>query len=326
MHKILVIGATGQIGSELTMALRKRYDKAHVLAGGHPSKPPSDQLKDSGPFLEIECLDIHSIARAVKEYQINTIYHLAALLSATAEKKPKLAWEVNVQGLINVLDVARSYHCAVFFPSSIGVFGASTPKKNTPQETIQRPSTIYGISKLTGELLCEYYHHHYHLDVRGVRFPGLISHETLPGGGTTDYAVEIFYEALTHCHYTCPLKEYTYLDMMYMPDAIQAAIQLMEADDQHLVHRVGYNITAMSFCPGELACEIKKWIPKFEITYQIDPEKQKIADSWPDHMDDCVARQEWGWQPEYDLKKMTRDMMEKLKIKLDSSKQQAKMY
>ncbi len=312
MKSILVIGATGQIGSELTMTLREKYGSAQVVAGGHPSKPPSDKLKESGPFVITECLDIHSISKIVREYQIDTIFHLAALLSATAEKNPKFAWQVNIQGLFNVLDIARSYHCAVFFPSSIGVFGATTPKQNTPQDTIQRPSTVYGISKLTGELLCDYYYHKYNLDVRGLRFPGLISHETLPGGGTTDYAVEIFYKAITHHHYNCPLSEGTYLDMMYMPDAVKATIQLMEADSGRLGHRVGYNVTAMSFCPRELACEIRKWIPEFTIVYDIDPGKQAIADSWPDNMDDRVARREWGWQPDYDLAKMTGEMIEKL--------------
>ena len=312
MKSILVIGATGQIGSELTMTLREKYGSAQVVAGGHPSKTPSDKLKESGPFVITECLDIHSISKAVQEYQIDTIYHLAAVLSVTAEKNPKLAWQINVQGLLNVLDIASSYRCAVFFPSSIGVFGVTTPKNNTPQDTIQRPSTIYGISKLSGELLCDYYYHKYNLDVRGIRFPGLISYETPPGGGTTDYAVEIFYEALTHHHYSCPLKENTYLDMMYMPDAIKAAIQIMETDGSRLVHRVGYNVTAMSLCPRELACEIRKWVPGFTISYAIDPEKQAIADSWPDCMDDRVARREWGWQPDYDLTKMTKDMIEKL--------------
>lgn len=314
MKNILVIGATGQIGSELTLTLRQKFGDDQVIAGGHPSKPPSDELEKSGPFVMVECLDIHSIEQVVKKYHIDTIYHLAALLSATAEKNPKLAWQVNIQGLINVLDVALSARCAVFFPSSIGVFGAATPKKNTPQDTIQRPSTIYGITKLTGELLCEYYYRKFQLDVRGVRFPGLISYETLPGGGTTDYAVEIFYAALSHHHYTCPLREDTYLDMMYMPDAVQASIQIMEADSQKLVHRVGYNITAMSFCPRELANEISKWIPEFTIDYHVDPEKQAIADSWPDYMDDQVARQEWGWQPSYNLQMMTEDMIQKLRL------------
>ncbi len=319
MKKVLVIGATGQIGSELTMALRQKYGSNQVIAGGH-TKSPSDPLRDSGPFIVADCLDSQSIADIIKKHQIDTIYQLAALLSATAEKEPELAWQVNMQGLINILDIARSYQCAVFFPSSIGVFGASTPKKNTPQETIQRPSTIYGITKLAGELLCDYYYRKYQLDVRGVRFPGLISYETLPGGGTTDYAVEIFYEAIAHQHYTSFLSENTYLDMMYMPDAIKAAIQIMETEPSRLVHRNGYNVTAMSFCPRELAQEVKKWIPEFTITYEVDPVKQAIADSWPDCMDDQVARQEWDWQPEYDLPKMTKDMIEKLKIKLGINK------
>jgi nucleoside-diphosphate-sugar epimerase len=316
MKNILVIGATGQIGSELTLALRERYGSENVVAGGHVRKPTSTQLKDSGPFVVADCLDAPSLADLVKKYQIDTIYHLAALLSATAEKNPKLAWQVNVQGLFNVLDVATSYQCAVFFPSSIAVFGQSTPKDNTPQDTIQRPSTIYGISKLTGELLCDYYHQRYNLEVRGVRFPGLISYETLPGGGTTDYAVEIFYEALTKGHYTCFLRGDTYLDMMYMPDALKAAIQIMEVDGSLLLHRNGYNVTAMSFCPEELAQEIKKWIPDFQISYEIDPLRQAIADSWPNSMDDEVARQEWGWQPDYNLARMTEDMIAKLKVKL----------
>lgn len=315
MKKILVIGATGQIGTELTMALRQQYGSNEVIAGGH-TKSPSDQLRDSGPFVVADCMDSQSIADIVKKFQIDTIYHLAALLSATAEKKPELAWQVNMQGLINILDIARCYQCAVFFPSSIGVFGDSTPKENTPQNTIQRPSTIYGITKLAGELLCDYYHNKYNLDVRGVRFPGLISYETMPGGGTTDYAVEIFYEAIQCQQYSCFLSENTYLDMMYMPDAIKAAIQIMETNPGRLVHRNGYNITAMSFCPRELAQEIKKWIPNFTITYKVDPIRQAIADSWPDCMDDSVARQEWSWHPDFDLSKMTKDMIEKLSQKL----------
>jgi len=319
MKKILITGATGQIGSELTLALRKKYGPNQVVAGGHPSKAASDNLKESGPFVIVECLDIESISKIVEEYKIDTIYHLAALLSATAEFNPKLAWNVNMQGLINVLDVALANNCSVFFPSSIAVFGSSTPKNKTPQNTIQRPSSIYGISKLTGELLCDYYYQKYHLDVRGVRFPGIISHETMPGGGTTDYAVEIFYSAISQQSYSCPLKENTYLDMMYMPDAIKAAMQIMEVDGKNLRQRVGYNITAMSFCPRELASEIKKWIPDFRIEYNVDKSKQTIADSWPNSMDDRVARLEWGWQPRYDLPTMTKDMIEKLKLKLDNN-------
>ncbi|MDD4288642.1 MAG: NAD-dependent epimerase/dehydratase family protein [Atribacterota bacterium] len=315
MKNILVIGATGQIGSELTMALRQKYGDSRVIAGGH-SKSPSAILRDSGPFVIADCLDSQGITDIIKKYKIDTIYHLAALLSATAEQKPDLAWQVNLQGLINILNISRIYKCAVFFPSSIGVFGSSTPKVNTPQDTVQRPSTMYGITKLTGELLCDYYFKRYELDVRGVRFPGLISYETLPGGGTTDYAVEIFYEAISQKHYTCPLKEKTYLDMMYMPDAIKASIQIMETDSSRLIHRNGYNVTAMSFCPKDLVEEIKNWIPDFTIDYEIDPLKQSIADSWPDSMDDSAARNEWDWSPEYDLAKMTEDMIKQLKEKI----------
>lgn len=316
MKKILIIGATGQIGSELTITLRKKYGSSNVLAGVHPSKPPTEEFKDSGPFVSIDALEVHSIEKCVKEFNIDTIYHLAALLSAIAEKDPRLAWKVNTEGLINVLDVALENHCAVFFPSSIGVFGKSTPKINTPQDTIQRPSTIYGITKLTGELLCDYYFNKYRLDVRGVRFPGLISYKTLPGGGTTDYAVEIFYEAIKNKKYTCPLRKNTFLDMMYMPDAIKASIQIMETDSRRLIHRNGYNITAMSFSPEILTDEIKKLIPGFTVNYKVDPVMQVIADSWPDSMDDKIARDEWGWLPDYDLPGMTRDMVEKLTHKL----------
>lgn len=316
MKNILVIGSTGQIGSELTLALRDSYGPGNVVAGGHKRKPSSQKLQDSGPYEIADCLAPEALATLIEKYRIDTIYHLAALLSATSEKNPKLAWEVNIQGLINVLDLAKSYQCAVFFPSSIGVFGDSTPKDDTPQDTIQRPSTIYGITKLTGELLCDYYFNKYNIDVRGVRYPGLISYETLPGGGTTDYAVEIFYEALKSQNYNCFLKEDTYLDMMYMPDAVKAAMQLMEADSNSLLHRNGYNVSAMSFSPREISEEIRKRIPEFKISYEIDPIRQSIADSWPNSMDDTAAREEWDWQPDYDLPKMAKDMLEKLKLKL----------
>ena len=312
MKNILVIGSTGQIGSELTLVLRDSYGPGNVVAGGHKRKPSSRKLQDSGPYEIADCLAPKALAALIEKYRIDTIYHLAALLSATSEKNPKLAWDVNIQGLINVLDLAKSYQCAVFFPSSIGVFGDSTPKDNTPQDTIQRPSTMYGITKLTGELLCDYYFNKYNIDIRGVRYPGLISYETLPGGGTTDYAVEIFYEALKSQNYSCFLKEDTYLDMMYMPDAVKAAMQLMEADSNSLLHRNGYNVSAMSFSPREISEEIRKWIPEFKISYDIDPIRQSIADSWPNSMDDTAAREEWDWQPDYDLPKMSKDMLEKL--------------
>ncbi len=315
MKRILVTGATGQIGSELTMVLRKRYGNDNVVAAGHRRKP-SDELLNSGPFEIIDTTKRDTIEEVVKRYNIDTIYHLAAILSAVAEAKPLLAWNVNMGGLLNVLEVAREHKCAVFVPSSIGAFGPNTPKDNTPQDTIQRPNTMYGVTKVSGELLCDYYYKRFGVDVRGVRFPGLISYVTLPGGGTTDYAVEIYYEALKKRKYTCYLKPDTYMDMMYMPDAIKAAIDLMEADPKRLIHRNAFNVTAMSFAPKDVANEIKKYIPDFVIDYDIDPVRQAIADSWPNHMDDSAARKEWGWKPNYDLASMTKDMLEKLSDKL----------
>lgn len=315
MKRILVTGATGQIGSELTLALRERYGGENVVAAGH-RRQPSDELLNSGPFEVIDCGNIEMLRSVVEKYKIDTIYHLAAILSAAAEANPKLAWDININGLCNVLDVSRDYGCAVFTPSSIGAFGPNTPKDNTPQDTIQRPNTMYGITKVTGELLCDYYYKKYGVDTRGVRYPGIISYVTLPGGGTTDYAVEIYYEALKHRKYTCYLKPGTYIDMMYMPDAIKAAIDIMEADPAKLKHRNAFNVTAMSFDPEEIANEIKKYIPDFIIEYQIDPVRQSIADSWPNKMDDSAAREEWGWEPSYDLSSMTKDMLEKLSKKL----------
>ncbi|MEA3313445.1 MAG: L-threonine 3-dehydrogenase [Caldisericota bacterium] len=315
MRKILVIGATGQIGSELTLALRGKYGNENVVAAGHKRKP-SEELFDSGPFEIIDCAEIDTIEEIVKKYKIDTIYHLAAILSAVAEVKPKLAWNVNINGLCNVLDVAREHRCTVFTPSSIGAFGPNTPKYNTPQDTIQRPNTMYGVTKVAGELLCDYYFKKFGVDTRGVRFPGIISYATLPGGGTTDYSVEIFYEALKHRRYTCYLKPDTYMDMMYMPDTIKAAIDIMEADPEKLVHRNAFNVTAMSFAPKDIANEIKKYIPDFVMEYNIDPMRQAIADSWPNKMDDSTAKEEWGWKPEYNLASMTKDMLDKLSNKL----------
>ena len=316
MKRILVTGATGQIGSELTLALRERYGNENVVAAGHKRKP-TEELLNSGPFEIIDCGMISTVEKVVKKYKIDAIYHLAAILSAVAEANPKLAWDVNINGLCNILDIAREHGCAVFTPSSIGAFGPNTPKDNTPQDTIQRPNTMYGVTKVAGELLCDYYNKKFGVDARGVRFPGIISYVTLPGGGTTDYSVEIFYEALKHRKYTCYLKPDTYMDMMYMPDAIKAAIDIMEADPKKLLHRNAFNVTAMSFAPENIANEIKRYIPDFVIEYKIDPVRQAIADSWPNKMDDSAAREEWGWKPSYDLASMTKDMLEKLSKKLE---------
>lgn len=315
MKKILVTGAAGQIGSELTLALRQRYGPANVVAGGRKTRP-GKKLLDSGPFETVDCLDAAAVANVVKRYRVDTIYHLAAILSAVAEAKPSLAWEVNINGLYNVLEVARAHGCSVFVPSSIGAFGGSTPLDDTPQDTIQRPSTMYGVTKVAGELLCDYYYTRFGIDTRGVRYPGIISNETLPGGGTTDYAVEIYYEAIRHKRYTCNLPAGTFLDMMYMPDAIKAAIELMEAAPARLIHRNAFNVTAMNFDPELIAASIRTYISEFTMDYQVDPVKAKIAASWPNHMDDSAARKEWGWAPEYDLDAMTRDMLAVLSEKL----------
>lgn len=318
MKKILITGALGQIGSELTVFLRKRYGKENVIASDIKQLPKGTMVQFE-PFEYIDCLDTQAFLAVVKKYQIDTIFHLAAILSATGENNPQLAWKININSLCNVLEIAREYHCAVFAPSSIAAFGPSTPKENTPQETIQRPNTIYGITKVAGEMLCDYYYQKYGVDTRGVRFPGIISYITLPGGGTTDYAVDIFYHALKYNKYICFLKKDTRLDMMYMPDALKAAVNLMEAYTSRLKYRNAYNITAASFTPQELAREIKKHIPKFEIYYDIDHIRQAIADSWPNCLNDSSAREEWGWSPDYNLEAMTKDMIEKLKVKLHVS-------
>ncbi len=311
MKRILVTGACGQIGSELTLALRRRYGNDNVVAAGHKTQP-SEALCNSGPFEFIDVTRRDSIEEVVKKYKIDTIYHLAAILSAAGEQKPQLAWNVNMHGLYNVLEVAREHGMVrVFCPSSIAAFGPETPRDNTPQETVLLPRTMYGITKVAGELLCTYYFRRFGLDVRGLRYPGIISSETLPGGGTTDYAVEIFYEALKHKRYTCFLREDTVLPMMYMPDCIKATIDLMEADLSRLKHHADFNLAAMSFSAGELAAEIKKHIPGFTCEYKPDF-RQEIADSWPRSIDDSAAREEWGWKPDYDLAAMTADMLDKL--------------
>ena len=316
MKNILIIGATGQIGSELTMELRKRYGNDHVVAGYIHGSEPKGELKESGPSEVVDVTDGEMIAAAVKKYRIDTIYNLAALLSVVAESKPKLAWKIGIDGLWNVLEVARENGCAVFTPSSIGSFGLSTPHVGTPQDTIQRPRTMYGVTKVTTELLSDYYFTKYGVDTRAVRFPGLISNVTLPGGGTTDYAVDIYYAAVRGEKFVCPLKPGTLMDMMYMPDALNGSIKLMEADPSRLIHRNAFNIASMSFAPETIYEAIRREFPGFEMEYQPDPLKQSIADSWPDSMDDSCARQEWDWKPEYDLESMTRDMLAKLRARL----------
>jgi len=318
MINALITGALGQIGSELTPYLRKIYGNNQVISSDIKTTSVGI-IEPDGPFEKIDCLKTQEIYSAVKKYKIDTIFHLAAILSANGEKNPQLAWNVNINGLYNVLEVAREYKCSVFTPSSIAAFGPSTPKNNTPQETIQRPNTIYGLSKVAGELLCDYYYFKYQVDTRGVRFPGIISYVALPGGGTTDYAVDIFYHALQNKKYICFLNRDTYLDMMYMPDALKAILNLMEANPSRLRHRNAYNITSVSFSPKELAREIKKYVQDFEIDYKIDPLRQNIADSWPNKLDDSTAREDWGWSPDYNLETMTKDMIEKLKIKLFTS-------
>ncbi|MDP8201033.1 MAG: L-threonine 3-dehydrogenase [Candidatus Tenebribacter burtonii] len=315
MKKILVTGSVGQIGSELTMLLRELYGNDNVVAGGNRTKP-SRKLLESGPFEIVDCTNVKQLAKTVKKYNIDTIYHLAAILSAVAEAKPNLAWNVNINGLYNVLEVARENNCAVFTPSSIGAFGHSTPVNNTPQDTIQRPNTMYGVTKVAGELLCDYYFKRFNVDTRGVRYPGIISNETLPGGGTTDYAVDIYYEAIKKKQYTSFLKAGTFLDMMYMPDALKAAVDIMEADPAKLIHRNAFNISTMSFDPEMLGASIRKHIPEFKLDYEVDEMRQAIADSWPNNMDDSAAKGEWGWNYDYNLAKMTEDMLNVLCKKL----------
>ena len=314
MKNILVIGSTGQIGSELSVKLRSIYGADHVICGYY-APPYPENFFEAGPTARVDAMNIEQIAEPVRKYKVDTIYNLAAILSATAEKNPKLGWDVGVGSLLNCLDVARELKCALFTPSSIGAFGPNTPKVNTPQDTIQRPQTVYGITKVLGELVSDYYYYRWNVDTRSVRFPGIISNVTLPGGGTTDYAVEIYYKAVQGEKFICPLRAGTFMDMMYMPDALNAAIRLMEADPARLIHRNSFNVTAMSFDPEMIFQAIKKWIPDVEMEYDIDPLKQSIADSWPDSIDDSCAREEWDWKPEYDLDNMTKDMIEELSAK-----------
>lgn len=314
MKNILIIGSTGQIGSELTMKLRHIY-QGNVVAGYIPGAEPQGELKESGPSAVVDITNAQQIADTVAQYEIDTIYNLAALLSAVAETKPQLAWKIGVGGLCNVLEVAREKQCAVFTPSSIGSFGPGTPKDQTPQDTLQRPKTMYGVTKVTGELLSDYYFNRFGVDTRSVRFPGLISYVTPPGGGTTDYAVDIYYSAVKGERFKCPIAPGTYMDMMYMPDALRAAIEIMEANPDRLVHRNSFNIASMSFEPDTIYHKIQEYIPEFRMDYEVDSLRQGIAESWPNSLDDTCAREEWDWKPEYDLDSMTRDMIEKLKAR-----------
>lgn len=310
--KILVIGACGQIGVELTLALRKIYGDTYVVASD--LREEHDLLKGTGPYVSLDVMNKEMLHVLMIRHNITQVYLLAAILSATGEKNPLLAWHINMQSLLNVLDIAKEESLdKVYWPSSIAVFGPNSPKEETPQHTTIEPTTIYGISKFAGERWCEYYHHRYGVDVRSLRYPGLISYKSAPGGGTTDYAVEIFHEALEHKKYTCFLNEGTYLPMMYMPDAIRATIELMAADKSQITVRSSYNLAAMSFSPKEIAAEIRKHIPEFNIRYEADY-RQQIADSWPKSMNDSLARKEWGWKPEYDLPRMVEDMLQHLVI------------
>ena len=314
MKKILIIGSGGQIGTELVKKLRSIYGNGNVVASD--LRQLTGEIAENGPFERIDSTNMMQIIEVVKKYNIDTIYNLAAILSATAELNPMLGWNVGIGSLVNCLEVARVFGCAVFTPSSIGAFGPNTPKDMTPQDTIQRPNTIYGVTKVTGELLSDYYFTRFGVDTRSVRFPGLISNLTLPGGGTTDYAVEIYYSAVKGEKFICPLEKGTFMDMMYMPDALDAMVNIMEADPSKLIHRNSFNVTAMSFDPEILYNTIKKYIPTFEMEYKPEPIKQAIANSWPNSLDDSCARNEWGWNPKYDLDKMSVDMIETLRKKM----------
>ncbi|MDH6534499.1 NAD-dependent epimerase/dehydratase family protein [Parabacteroides sp. 52] len=315
MKNVLVIGSTGQIGSELTLKLRSIYN-GNIVAGYIPGAEPKGELLETGPSAVVDITNAKQIAETISKYEIDTIYNLAALLSAVAEAKPQLAWKIGMDGLFNVLEVARESGCAVFTPSSIGVFGSNSPKDNTPQDTIRNPKTMYGVTKVSGELLSDYYFTRFGVDTRSVRFPGLISYVTPPGGGTTDYAVDIYYSAVKGETFECPIAAGTFMDMMYMPDALRAAIEIMEADASKFVHRNSFNVTAMSFDPEIITANIRKYIPELKVDYKVDPLRQAIADSWPNSLDDTCAREEWGWKPEYDLDRMTQDMITKLKERL----------
>ncbi|MED4226843.1 L-threonine 3-dehydrogenase [Neobacillus cucumis] len=314
MKRILITGALGQIGSELTLKLREIYGADQVIATD--IKKNDSEAVVGGPFETVDVMDVNKLMEIAKKYKVDTIMHLAALLSATAEANPIFAWKLNMGGLMNALETARELKAQFFTPSSIGAFGPSTPKIHTPQDTIMRPITMYGVNKVAGELLADYYYYKFGVDTRGLRFPGLISNVALPGGGTTDYAVEIYYEAVKKGKYTSYIAEGTYMDMMYMPDALRAIIDLMEADASKLKHRNSFNVTAMSIAPEDIAASIAMLVPGFELNYKVDPARQRIADSWPDSIDASAASEEWGFKYKYDLDKMTKDMIEKLRERL----------
>ncbi|SCZ77264.1 NAD-dependent epimerase/dehydratase family protein [Acidaminobacter hydrogenoformans] len=311
MKKILITGAAGQIGTELTTYLQSIYGDDQVIASGR-----HEELHFNAIYEKLDVLNAGQLVEVIRRHRVDSVIHLAAILSAKGESDPEALWQINMNGLYNVLEAAKATSVSVFTPSSIAAFGPETPLDRTPQVTIQRPRTIYGISKVAGELLCDYYYHHFDVDTRGVRFPGLISHEALPGGGTTDYAVHIFYKAIETGGFICDLEPKTFLDMMYMPDALRAIVELMEASPTKLAHRNAYNITAMSFSPEILAKEIQKHLPNFKMAYDINPVKQAIADAWPNSLDDGCARTDWGWKPEYDLPAMTTHMLKVLGAKL----------
>lgn len=319
MKTILVTGALGQIGSELVQRLRREYGSNHVIATD--VRHQDNETTNSGPFETLDVTDGQRMFDLVKTYKVDTLIHLAALLSSKAESNPQLAWNLNMGGLINALEAAREQRCQFFTPSSIAAFGPNTPRDNTPQDTIQRPTSMYGVTKVSGELLCDYYFHKFGVDTRGVRFPGLISYVAPPGGGTTDYAVEIYYDAILKGRYTSYIASGTRMDMMYMPDALNAIIALMEADGAKLKHRNAFNITAMSFAPEDVAASIQKHIPNFEINFQVDPVRQAIAESWPNSLDSSSAREEWAFKAEYDLDAMTTDMIDKLHTKFGMTTQ-----
>ena len=316
MKKVLVIGATGQIGSELVVKLRSIYGDNQVVAGYVPGVIVPDAIRNGGPLEVADILNPKQLAEVVDKYEVDGVYNLAALLSVVGEQKPILAWNIQINGVLNLLEIAREKKLSVFTPSSIGAFGDTSPKDHTPQDTIQRPTTIYGISKVTCELLSDYYFHRYGVDTRSVRFPGLISYTTPPGGGTTDYAIDMYHAAVKGEKYACPLQAGTFLDLMYMPDALHGAIQLMEADPSRLKHRNAFNIASISVDPEMIFDSIRKVIPNFEMVYKIDTLRQEIANSWPNSLDDSCAREEWDWNPICDLECMTLEMTQKLKLLL----------